>query len=207
MVIIGKSIAALTLICDAVRSHVVRQNIKIINNLSIDPEFTFPNFEITEAESLTAEDLSKVTYTEEPLLLGAVMPDTKRKLVALFPYEYDTFYNKNRSIHNFDNIGDGSLVDAMVSISSNAVLGKYVTVYCNSSINHNCEIGDFVTLCPNVTVCGDVKIGEGTLIGAGAVIKNGITIGKNSVVGCGSVVIRDVPDNTTVYGNPARLAI
>lgn len=207
MIIIGKSLAALTLICDAARSHVIRQNIKIINNLSIETEFTFPNFEITEAESLASEDLSKITYGDEILLLGAVMPDTKRKLVALFPHEYDTFYNKNRSINNYENISEGCLIDSMVSISSNALLGKYVTVYCNSSINHNCEIGDFVTLCPNVTVCGDVKIGEGTLIGAGAVIKNGITIGKNSVVGCGSVVIRDVPDNTTVYGNPARLAI
>lgn len=207
MIVIGKSIAALTFICDAARSHVVRQNIKIINNIGIDDEFTFPNFEITEADSITQEDISKVTYGDEILLLGAVMPDTKRKLVGLFPYEYDTFFNKNRSINNYENIGDGCLIDAMVSISSNAKLGKYVTVYCNSSINHESELGDFVTLCPNTTVCGNVKIGEGTFVGASTVIKNGITIGKNCVIGCGSVVIRDVPDGVTVYGNPARIAI
>lgn len=48
-------------------------------------------------------------------------------------------------------------------------------------------IGDNVTLCANVTIVGDVRIGN------------------NVVVGAGSVVVKDIPDNCIVVGNPARI--
>lgn len=198
---------ALIFICDAVKSNVVNHKMKVVNNIGVTDKFSYPGFEIVEVEKLSQEDLNKVNSGEESLLLGAVMPETKRKLVALFHLEYESLFNKNRAINNWENIGDGCLVDAMVTIAGNAKIGNYVTIYCNSSINHDCEIGDYVTLCPNVTVCGNVKIGEGTFVGAGSVIKNGVTIGENCVIGCGSVVIRDVEDGQTVYGNPARAKI
>jgi acetyltransferase EpsM len=46
---------------------------------------------------------------------------------------------------------------------------------------------------------------EGAQVGIGATIKQNITVGKWSVVGAGAVVIKDVPDNTVVVGNPAKL--
>lgn len=65
-------------------------------------------------------------------------------------------------------------------------------------------IGSFVTIAPGATVCGDVTIGDRTMIGAGAVIKNLLHIGCDVTIGCGAVVVADVPDGTTVLGNPAR---
>ncbi|WP_277344620.1 DapH/DapD/GlmU-related protein [Pseudoalteromonas sp. Z9A6] len=50
-----------------------------------------------------------------------------------------------------------------------------------------------------------VHINDGAWIGAGAIILPGVTIGFNSVVGAGSVVTKDVPDDSVVAGNPARL--
>ena len=46
---------------------------------------------------------------------------------------------------------------------------------------------------------------DGAWIGAGAIILAGVTVGRNSVVGAGSVVTRDVPPNSVVGGNPARV--
>jgi acetyltransferase-like isoleucine patch superfamily enzyme len=48
-------------------------------------------------------------------------------------------------------------------------------------------------------------VGRKTFVGAGAIIRQGITIGENVMVGAGAVVIRDIPDNTTVVGNPQRV--
>ena len=49
-----------------------------------------------------------------------------------------------------------------------------------------------------------VHIGCNVWIGSGAQILPGVTIGDHAIVGSGCVVTRDVPDHTTVVGNPAR---
>ena len=48
-------------------------------------------------------------------------------------------------------------------------------------------------------------IGKQCFIGANAIIMPGITIGNNSIIGAGAVVTRDVPANTIVAGNPAKV--
>jgi UDP-2-acetamido-3-amino-2,3-dideoxy-glucuronate N-acetyltransferase len=50
-----------------------------------------------------------------------------------------------------------------------------------------------------------VIVEDGAIIAARAVIKPGVTIGKNAVVGMGAVVTKDVPPETVVLGNPARV--
>lgn len=50
-----------------------------------------------------------------------------------------------------------------------------------------------------------VTIGDDVWIGGRAVINPGVTIGHNVVIGAGSVVTKDVPDNSVVAGNPARI--
>ena len=51
---------------------------------------------------------------------------------------------------------------------------------------------------------GSTNIGEGSWIAPGSALRDGIKIGKNSLVGLGAVVTKDVPDNETVVGNPAK---
>lgn len=51
----------------------------------------------------------------------------------------------------------------------------------------------------------DTWIGEWCVIGIGAVIMGGVRIGDQVVVGAGAVVTRDVPSNSIVAGNPARI--
>jgi acetyltransferase-like isoleucine patch superfamily enzyme len=48
-------------------------------------------------------------------------------------------------------------------------------------------------------------IKKGASIGSNATILCGLTIGEGAIVGAGSVVLADVPDNTIVAGNPARV--
>lgn len=201
-IIIGKSKAALSMIFDAICSHTIRMDRQVIvlNNLNIEGEIKHMDFHVKEIHLLEEIEL----LGDDMIFLGAVMPQTKRKIVEAFPLKYSKGTNRWTSVHNWGNIGEGTFVDANVTIAGSAKVGKYVTVYCNSSINHDSIIGDFVTICPNVAVCGGVEIGEGSFIGAGAVIKNGVSIGENAVIGCGSVVINDVPDGQIIYGSPAK---
>lgn len=48
-------------------------------------------------------------------------------------------------------------------------------------------------------------VGDGVLIGAGSILLGAITVGDGAYVGAGSVVVDNVPANTTVVGNPARV--
>lgn len=196
MTIIGFSRAALAMIFDAIKSNPFPQitEIKIFNNLKIADEFIYENKKIQETEFIN----------DFELILGAVMPETKRKLVNLFNLTYQTLINKTAFISGNAKIGAGTIIDGLAYISNGAVLGKYVTIYSSAVISHDCKIGDYVTVCPGAVICGNVEISEGTFIGAGATIRNGIGIGSNCFIGSGSNVVEGVADNGKVYGNPAR---
>ncbi len=51
-----------------------------------------------------------------------------------------------------------------------------------------------------------ITIGDNVWLGGGAIVLPGVTVGENAIVGAGSVVTKDVPPNTIVAGNPARIA-
>lgn len=105
----------------------------------------------------------------------------------------------------YDNIwGEGVVVAPGSQLTSGISLGDHVYVNLLVSIGHNVQIGDYSVLNPHASISGEVKIGSCTMIGAGAVILEGLSIGNNSIVGAGAVVTHDVPDNSTVVGNPAR---
>lgn len=57
----------------------------------------------------------------------------------------------------------------------------------------------------NQPLLADVYIGKNCFIAVGAIIMPGVTIGDEVIVGAGSVVTKDVPSNTIVAGNPARI--
>lgn len=101
-------------------------------------------------------------------------------------------------------MGDGIMIAANATINPLAELGRGVICNTSTSIDHECIIGDFVHIAPGAVLCGNVKVGKSSFIGANSVIRQGITIGNNVIIGAGTVVVKDIPDNTTVVGNPAR---
>ena len=55
------------------------------------------------------------------------------------------------------------------------------------------------------TKIGEIVIGDHVFIGANSTILPDVHIGNNCVIGAGSLVTKDVPDNSVVAGNPARV--
>jgi len=55
------------------------------------------------------------------------------------------------------------------------------------------------------TRIGKIEIGDRVFIGDSSIILPGVRIGSDVVIGAGSVVTSDIPDNSVVYGNPARV--
>lgn len=50
-----------------------------------------------------------------------------------------------------------------------------------------------------------VRIGEDCWLGGGVIVCPGVSIGKRCIIGAGSVVTKDIPDDCTAVGNPARI--
>ncbi len=83
-------------------------------------------------------------------------------------------------------------------------LGLGVLIHPNTQIGENCKILQGVSIGGKSGYEKVPSIGSNVLIGAHALILGPITIGDNAIIGAGAVVIHDVPENTTVVGNPAR---
>jgi sugar O-acyltransferase (sialic acid O-acetyltransferase NeuD family) len=101
-------------------------------------------------------------------------------------------------------IGVGSVLMAGAVVNVAARIGSGCIINTRASVDHDCTIGDGVHVCPGVALAGNVRIADLAWIGIGSSIIQGRSIGSRAVVGAGSVVIRDVENDVTVVGNPAR---
>jgi acetyltransferase-like isoleucine patch superfamily enzyme len=72
-------------------------------------------------------------------------------------------------------------------------------------VEHDCVIDSHVHIAPGCCLAGAARVGEGSFLGIGCRILPGLSVGRWCVVGAGAVVIRDIEDNTTVAGVPARI--
>lgn len=118
-------------------------------------------------------------------------------------------------IGTFVEIQKGVKVGARCKISSHTFICEGVTIEQEVFIGHGVIFTNDAY--PRATTAeGDLQTDEdwecqktlvkrGASIGSGATLLGGITIGERALVGAGSVVTGDVPPDSTVAGNPARL--
>ena len=144
----------------------------------------------------------------------------------------DVKLGKDVKIYDFVNlygceIDDNTKIGTFVEIQKNAKIGKNCKISSHTFICEGVFIEDGVFVGHNVTFINDLfpralnrdgsmqsdddwtciktLVKRGASIGSSATILCGITVGENAIIGAGSVVTKDVPPNTIVAGNPAKV--
>ncbi len=103
-------------------------------------------------------------------------------------------------------LGEGAVIGPDAYVGSLARIGRNFYAAMGAAIGHDAVIGDHTRVGAGAFVGGHTVIGENAFIGSGAMLKDRIHIGDFSVVAIGSAVFVNVEANTTVMGNPARIA-
>src|SRR4030067_2624904 len=144
----------------------------------------------------------------------------------------DVKLGENVKIHNCVNlygceIGDNTKIGVFVEIQKNARVGRNCKITSHTFICEGVTIEDNVFIGHSVVFINDtypratngngglktekdwkvepILIKKGASIGSNCTILSNVTIGENAIVGAGSVVTKDVPPNTIVAGNTARI--
>ena len=144
----------------------------------------------------------------------------------------DVILGKNVKIYNFVNlygceIGDETRIGAFVEIQKNVKIGKRCKIQSHTFICEGVTIENEVMISHGVMFINDPDpratnvdgslqtehdwkvvptiVRNNATVGSNATIMCGITIGEGALVAAGAVVTKDVPPNTIVAGNPAKI--
>lgn len=143
------------------------------------------------------------------VVVGIGAPHIRRRVVqaiqAQGPNSFPTLIHPTARIGRRVSIGEGTVICANVTTTTDYSIGQHVLVNIMATVAHDNLLGDFVTLAPGALLSGNVTVGEGCDIGTNATLLQGVSIGEWSIVGAAAMVREDLPANCTAVGVPAKV--
>lgn len=116
---------------------------------------------------------------------------------------FATFIHPTCTIARSAVIGLGTVIMANTVVNPNANIGKFCTIQSNVTIGHDSKMGVYNFIATQ-SIVGNIVMGDRNFMGINSCTNNFITIGDDCFIGMASNVVKSVPSNIKVYGNPAK---
>lgn len=146
--------------------------------------------------------------SDEIEFLVAVGEPQDRQLLAdkikKHGYKLTTYIDDTAIVSPTAQIGDGVIIWSNTVIDSQAKIRSNVLIEHQCYIGHDSVVGENSVVSSNSMIGGFSYIGGTTFLGISTAVRDRIKIGDGVIVGIGSVVVRDVENDMTVVGNPAK---
>lgn len=118
--------------------------------------------------------------------------------------KWSNFVHHSAFIARSVQMGYGNVILANSVVNSGVRMGNFNTLHSTCMIGHDNRIGDSNFFTAHTVIGSNNRIGNGCFFGLNTSLNNYIEIGDNVFCGMGSNVIKSVPPNAMVYGNPAK---
>jgi len=128
------------------------------------------------------------------------------QISSLVPdFEFINAIHPSVIIGNNVKIGKGVTAMAGVIFNPKSVIGDFTFFATGAQVEHDCIISEFASISAGSVTGGYVKLGKCSALTLGVTVLDRLEIGENTVVGAGSLVLKSLPSNVLVYGNPAKV--
>ena len=188
-----------------IRKVLELQGYEVTETFDDKPDFVHMAYDQSYVEDGARANLKSFPHAGPPVIVAIGNNKDRAEIASFLKTNYGKVIHPSAIIAKNTEIDLGTVVFAGAIIQPNTTIGKHVIINTGASVDHDIILGDFVLISPKVALCGHVEVGQGTHIGVGAVVIPKIKIGRWCTIGAGSVIIRDVPDFTTVVGNPGKI--
>jgi sugar O-acyltransferase (sialic acid O-acetyltransferase NeuD family) len=171
----------------------------------IEQEVTF--FVDDKYANDVAKPISEFNPKEYMMIVAVADSKDRADIVAKLPKETKYFTFIHPSVHIMDDniqVGVGSFIGANSILTTNIKLGNHTLLNRGNHIGHDSVAGDFFSMMPNAVVGGNVTLGDNVYLGSCSNIREKINITSDVLIGMNAAVVKDITENGTYVGVPAK---
>ena len=171
----------------------------------LDDKFDDSNFMQSCGQWPIVGKTEKLTDVNNNIFIAIGNSKTRKRFIQKYSNKnIITLIHPNAIISSNVKIGIGTVIMAGVVVSPAVTIGNGCIINTSSSIDHDCVIEDYCHVAVGSHLAGTVTVGQCTWVGAGAIVSNNVNICPNCMIGAGAVIVKDIREEGTYVGVPAR---